>query len=120
MNALSASDPVQILVPFLLGAVCGGPFLMFYVVRLWLEVKRPQSQRIARVEYKLNRIARHLGVDDLGDSNPILRELWKGNKINAIKIYKEQTGVGLKEAKDAVDALERGDFAALEHSDATA
>ena len=29
-------------------------------------------------------------------------------KIDAIKLYKEQTGVGLKEAKDAVDELERG------------
>lgn len=28
-----------------------------------------------------------------------------GNVIKAIKIYREQTGVGLKEAKDAVDAL---------------
>jgi large subunit ribosomal protein L7/L12 len=28
-----------------------------------------------------------------------------GNKIQAIKAYREHTGVGLKEAKDAVDAL---------------
>jgi len=33
--------------------------------------------------------------------------LQKGKKINAIKIYREATGVGLKEAKDYVDALER-------------
>jgi len=31
----------------------------------------------------------------------------KGNKIEAIKIYREYTGVGLKEAKDAVEAIER-------------
>ena len=30
-----------------------------------------------------------------------------GNKIEAIKRYREATGLGLKEAKDAVDALER-------------
>jgi ribosomal protein L7/L12 len=34
-------------------------------------------------------------------------QLRKGNKIEAIKIYREATGVGLKEAKDAVDAMER-------------
>jgi large subunit ribosomal protein L7/L12 len=28
-----------------------------------------------------------------------------GNKIQAIKVYREHTGVGLKEAKDAVEAL---------------
>ena len=29
-----------------------------------------------------------------------------GKKIEAIKVYREQTGLGLKDAKDAVDALE--------------
>jgi len=28
-----------------------------------------------------------------------------GNKIQAIKVYREHTGLGLKEAKDAVEAL---------------
>lgn len=32
--------------------------------------------------------------------------LERGEKINAIKFYREQTGIGLKEAKDEVDALE--------------
>jgi len=31
-----------------------------------------------------------------------------GNKIEAIKLVREQTGLGLKEAKDLVDAMERG------------
>lgn len=34
-------------------------------------------------------------------------ELQNGNKINAIKIYREMAGVGLKEAKDYVDQLEK-------------
>ena len=33
---------------------------------------------------------------------PILRQ---GRKIQAIKLYREQTGAGLKEAKDAVEQL---------------
>lgn len=32
-----------------------------------------------------------------------------GQKIKAIKQYRERTGSGLKEAKDAVEALERGE-----------
>ena len=33
----------------------------------------------------------------------------KGEKIAAIKLYRETTGVSLAEAKDAVDAIERGE-----------
>lgn len=33
----------------------------------------------------------------------------RGNKINAIKVYREYTGVGLKIAKDVIDAIGRGD-----------
>jgi sugar lactone lactonase YvrE len=39
----------------------------------------------------------------------VQRLLQNGNKINAIKIFRETFGVGLKEAKDAVDAMERGE-----------
>lgn len=42
----------------------------------------------------------------------------RGNKINAIKVYRETFGVGLKEAKDAVEAIERGgsvNFSAVQH-----
>ncbi len=39
----------------------------------------------------------------------IQREIERGNKINAIKIFRETFGTGLKEAKDAVDAMERGE-----------
>ena len=39
-----------------------------------------------------------------------IRELTAtGNKISAVKLYREITGVGLKEAKDAVDAIQRGE-----------
>jgi len=43
--------------------------------------------------------------------NPILESrirslLEKKQKINAVKIYREEYGVGLKEAKDAVDRIE--------------
>src|SRR5262245_59160517 len=37
----------------------------------------------------------------------ILRWLQQGQKIQAIKFYRAETGAGLKEAKDAVEALGR-------------
>lgn len=39
--------------------------------------------------------------------NEVARLLGSGRKIQAIKRYREQTGAGLREARDAVEALER-------------
>ena len=41
---------------------------------------------------------------ELGD---IRKALLSGNKIEAIKLYRYLYGVGLKEAKDAIDTMER-------------
>ncbi len=35
----------------------------------------------------------------------VLEELRTGSKISAIKLYREQTGKGLKDAKEAVEAI---------------
>jgi ribosomal protein L7/L12 len=40
------------------------------------------------------------------DLDAINELLWQNKKIEAIKLYREQTGVGLKEAKDAIEAIE--------------
>lgn len=47
------------------------------------------------------------------DLDEIERLIRGGQKINAIKLLREQTKLGLKEAKDAVDALERGQLPSL-------
>jgi ribosomal protein L7/L12 len=41
-----------------------------------------------------------------GDGRTVMALLASGNKIEAIKRYRVATGVGLKEAKDAVEAME--------------
>jgi ribosomal protein L7/L12 len=55
----------------------------------------------AKVEITMDSANQKLGV--------ILQQLQSGNKIFAIKLFREQFGTGLKEAKDAVDAMERGE-----------
>ena len=40
-----------------------------------------------------------------GYSAAVMEQVNAGNKIGAIKQYREETGVGLKEAKDAIDRL---------------
>jgi len=36
----------------------------------------------------------------------ILAEVRAGHKLDAIKLYREATGVGIREAKDAVESLQ--------------
>lgn len=45
-----------------------------------------------------------------GGLGPVHAAIAAGRKIEAIKLYRDLTGVGLKEAKEAVDALERGEL----------
>ena len=65
--------------------------------------------RLERIERRLDRISEHLGLDaDLPAEVKRIRALIRaGNKIGAIKEYREQHGVGLTEAKHAIDAVER-------------
>jgi hypothetical protein len=49
----------------------------------------------------------------LGELGQLVRS---GNKIAAIKLYRELFGVGLKEAKDAVERLERGQPVEVMHA----
>lgn len=69
--------------------------------------------RISELEDRLKFIYRHLNIEFLdNNSDPVLSPqiqtaLREGNKIAAIKIYRELTGVGLAEAKQAIDRAEQ-------------
>lgn len=69
-------------------------------------------ERLARMELRLDAIAGHLGVavaepaqPQLADLPDVRQFLLEGKKIQAIKAYREHTGVGLKDAKDAVERM---------------
>jgi ribosomal protein L7/L12 len=68
------------------------------------------AARLRRVERKLDLILKHLGLDagDLAAASDAVRaHADRGDKIAAIKQHREETGAGLAEAKDAVDAYLR-------------
>ena len=69
------------------------------------------NARLTRLETLMNLVLQHLGIDPntalSGPSEQIKALIMRGKKIEAIKIYREQTGLGLKQAKDYIDALER-------------
>jgi ribosomal protein L7/L12 len=73
----------------------------------WTDARNNDGVRLARLERKVDLILRHLGLDSNQDVNPQIIELMQsGRKIQAIKLYRQQTGVGLKEAKDYVESLQ--------------
>jgi len=71
------------------------------------------KSRIDELESRLKFIYRRLNIEYADpNSDPVLspqiREaLKRGNKIEAIKIYREITGVGLAEAKQVIDQAEQ-------------
>jgi ribosomal protein L7/L12 len=65
-----------------------------------------QGMRLARLERTLDAIAKHLAVSIPDEVDPKVLELAiAGKKIEAIKAYRELTGVSLKEAKEYVESL---------------
>ena len=65
---------------------------------------------VAELESRVDHLYQHLGISyfpdrGVGDAR-VIDMLKKGNKIEAIKIYREIYNCGLAEAKQAVDGIE--------------
>jgi hypothetical protein len=79
--------------------------IAFVLMGSYLDTKA----RIARIEHKLNLLLQHSGIDVL-KGLPLsdrVKEIARdpARKIEAIKAYREETGAGLAEAKDAIEAF---------------
>ncbi len=69
--------------------------------------RRNDDWRLTRLERKIDLILTHLGIDPKqGVDAEIAAQMKAGNKIHAIRLYREKSGVGLKEAKDYVESLQ--------------
>ncbi len=69
--------------------------------------------RMHRMETMMQTLLMRLDIDpseitprEPSETRAIREALLAGHKINAIKLYRELYGVGLKDAKDAIDAME--------------
>ena len=74
---------------------------------------RQLERRLDRLEHKVDLLMQHLDVPQPGPTGPdialdtdVVALARAGRKIEAIKRYRELTGVGLKEAKDAVERIQ--------------
>jgi len=69
------------------------------------------SRQVAKLERQIKFLMEHLGLEyeeepNAGVSTEILELVRKGDKLRAIKFYREETGVGLREAKEFIESLE--------------
>ncbi len=72
------------------------------------------QSRVRELEDRLEYLYKRLNISDADPGEDPVRSpeiqaaLRRGNKIEAIKIYRELTGAGLAEAKRAIDEIEAG------------
>jgi len=69
------------------------------------------QKRVLELEIRLHQLQKHVGF--VTDAKPPITDDVRvlaqtpGSKIAAIKLYRQQTGAGLKEAKAAVEEMAR-------------
>jgi ribosomal protein L7/L12 len=69
-------------------------------------------QRVVRLEAQVEYLYKHLGISMTDDGTPaddprVIEALKRNNLIEAIKIYREITNLGLADAKSAVEAIKK-------------
>jgi ribosomal protein L7/L12 len=85
-------------------ATAAGATLGLVLVMFW-HVLTARTE-VTSMQRKLDALLKHAGVDFKAEAEGQARALLQaGNKIEAIKVYREMTGAGLAEAKAAVERL---------------
>lgn len=76
-----------------------------------MDIDTEARYRISMLERKVNFLIKHFGLEaELDAAAPagfeeVVELLKRGQKIQAIQLYREKTGVGLAEAKKAVEEM---------------
>ncbi|WML32606.1 50S ribosomal protein L7/L12 [Clostridium sp. OS1-26] len=74
---------------------------------LWIVISISQIRAdITRININVNKIAEQVGVPDT-ITDELKSLLLEGKKVEAIKKYRIATGVGLIEAKEYIDSLQK-------------
>jgi ribosomal protein L7/L12 len=103
MSGYSEAIPYVSLVVLLL------VFLVFLLHQRLAGIEK-RLGKLARLDVKIDLLLRRAGVEYEPYKNlprDVVDALQRGNKIQAIKHYREATGIGLKEAKDFIEEVQR-------------
>ncbi|CCQ93868.1 conserved hypothetical protein [[Clostridium] ultunense Esp] len=80
--------------------------LLLTIIVLLVTSSDPSNQKIKYMDKKLDKIMDYLGIEDLNIDEELKELIADNKKIPAIKRLRQETGMGLKEAKEYVDNLE--------------
>jgi ribosomal protein L7/L12 len=95
---------------YVTAAVAVALLLMIFARARAIEDVRTQTLLLRRIETKIDLLMKNAGVEfDPYKDLPaqVVDALNRGKKIEAIKFYRSATGVGLKEAKDVIEEVQR-------------
>lgn len=80
------------------------PLLVLILISFSSSINQLRNE-IKRTNTILEKITKQIGVPEPPVDSVIRNLVAEGKKIEAIKRYREITGVGLKEAKDYIDSI---------------
>ena len=70
----------------------------------------PQDSRLSHIDRKLTMLTEHFKLKwdpTVGVPEEVLAKVRAGSKIEAIKLYRDLTGRGLKESHDLIEEIDR-------------
>ena len=79
-------------------------------LRTQIALLQKRASALSRLEAKLDLLLKNAGLayEPFGDLPPgVVEALQRGEKISAIKCYRQATGAGLKEAKEFIEEVQR-------------
>ncbi len=84
--------------------------LLLTIIVLLLASSDPSDAKIKHMDKKLDQIMDYLGIEDVNIDEELKELIADNKKIPAIKRLIQETGMGLKEAKEYVDNLDEKSF----------
>ncbi|MEQ7173114.1 ribosomal protein L7/L12 [Enterococcus innesii] len=84
--------------------------LLLTIIVLLLASSDPSDAKIKHMDKKLDQIMDYLGIEDVNIDEELKELIADNKKIPAIKRLRQETGMGLEEAKEYVDNLDEKSF----------